>query len=56
MHRIVVVDEEDHVIGMISLSDILSYLALRPLKLERKDVKINEEKAEVDADVVFQVQ
>jgi len=57
VHRIVVVDEEDHVIGMISLSDILSYLALRPLKLERKDVTINEEKPEpVDADVVFQVQ
>ncbi|GFU22569.1 5'-AMP-activated protein kinase subunit gamma-2 [Trichonephila clavipes] len=29
VHRLVVVDHEDHVIGMISLSDILSYLVLR---------------------------
>lgn len=29
MHRLVVVDNEDKVIGMISLSDILSYLVLR---------------------------
>ncbi|CAL1265511.1 unnamed protein product [Larinioides sclopetarius] len=29
VHRLVVVNNEDHVIGMISLSDILSYLVLR---------------------------
>ncbi|GIY06539.1 5'-AMP-activated protein kinase subunit gamma-2 [Caerostris darwini] len=29
VHRLAVVDAEDHVIGMISLSDILSYLVLR---------------------------
>lgn len=29
MHRLVVVNNEDKVIGMISLSDILSYLVLR---------------------------
>lgn len=34
-----VVDNENHVIGMISLSDIISFLALRPISLERKDVK-----------------
>lgn len=30
MHRLVVVDEEDKVIGIISLSDLLMYLVLRP--------------------------
>lgn len=30
MHRLVVVDEEDRVIGIISLSDLLLYLVLRP--------------------------
>ncbi|XP_054163792.1 5'-AMP-activated protein kinase subunit gamma-2-like isoform X2 [Oppia nitens] len=37
VHRIVVVDSEDHVIGIISLSDILSFLVLRPMGLERTD-------------------
>lgn len=39
-----VVDDDDHVTGMISLSDILSYLALKPLGLERKDLVANPEK------------
>lgn len=30
MHRLVVVDDEEKVIGIISLSDILLYLVLRP--------------------------
>jgi 5'-AMP-activated protein kinase regulatory gamma subunit len=30
VHRLVVVDEEDKVIGIISLSDLLLYLVLRP--------------------------
>lgn len=30
MHRLVVVDENDKVIGIISLSDLLMYLVLRP--------------------------
>ena len=38
VHRIVVVDENDHVIGMISLSDILSFLTLKPVLLERADL------------------
>ena len=38
VHRIVVVDENDHVIGMISLSDILSFLTLKPVALERCDL------------------
>ncbi|CAG2168930.1 unnamed protein product [Oppiella nova] len=49
VHRIVVVDSEDHVIGIISLSDILSFLVLRPVGLERKDIdcdKLVEETAE----------
>ena len=31
VHRLVVVDEDNRVMGVISLSDILSYLVLRPL-------------------------
>lgn len=34
VHRIVVVDEADHVVGMISLSDILSFLVLKPTEME----------------------
>ena len=30
VHRLVVVDGEQKVIGVVSLSDILSYLVLRP--------------------------
>ncbi|CAH2217897.1 jg419, partial [Pararge aegeria aegeria] len=30
VHRLVVVDEDDKVIGIISLSDLLMYLVLRP--------------------------
>lgn len=30
VHRLVVVDEDDKVIGIISLSDLLFYLVLRP--------------------------
>lgn len=30
MHRLVVVDEEDKVTGIISLSDLLMYIVLRP--------------------------
>ena len=41
VHRIVVVDSDDHVIGIISLSDILSFLVLRPVGLERKDIDCN---------------
>lgn len=32
VHRLVVVDEEDKVTGIISLSDLLQYIALRPLE------------------------
>lgn len=30
VHRLVVVDEDDHVLGVLSLSDILVYLVLKP--------------------------
>nr|CAB3265156.1 5'-AMP-activated protein kinase subunit gamma-1-like [Phallusia mammillata] len=30
VHRLVVVDSEDHVIGIVSLSDMLSFMVLRP--------------------------
>ncbi|CAL8072931.1 unnamed protein product [Orchesella dallaii] len=36
VHRLVVVDEQDRVVGVLSLSDILQYLVMRP---EVKDVK-----------------
>ena len=31
VHRLVVVDEDDHVDGIVSLSDILTFLVLTPL-------------------------
>lgn len=37
VHRLVVVNEEDHVVGIISLSDILSFLVLKPLGMERPE-------------------
>jgi len=42
VHRLVVVDEGDRVVGIISLSDILQYLVMRP---ELKEVTM----AEIDA-------
>ncbi|XP_057373114.1 uncharacterized protein LOC130693856 isoform X2 [Daphnia carinata] len=36
VHRLVVVDNEDHVIGVISLSDILSELVLKPSRHSKK--------------------
>jgi len=35
VHRLVVVDEQDRVVGVLSLSDILQYLVMRP---EVKDI------------------
>ncbi|KFM66003.1 5'-AMP-activated protein kinase subunit gamma-2, partial [Stegodyphus mimosarum] len=56
VHRLVVVDNEDNVIGMISLSDILSYLVLRHTEeknydsseKESSDVQANENGAAAD--------
>lgn len=31
VHRLVVVDDDDHVVGIVSLSDILTFLVLKPL-------------------------
>lgn len=31
VHRLVIVDEEDHVVGIISLSDLLNHLILKPM-------------------------
>ncbi|XP_046395930.1 uncharacterized protein LOC124163225 isoform X2 [Ischnura elegans] len=36
VHRLVIVDDEDKVIGMISLSDLLMYLVLRPCAAEEE--------------------
>jgi 5'-AMP-activated protein kinase regulatory gamma subunit len=58
VHRLVVVDDDNRVFGVISLSDILSYLVLRPLdengadsnpcddpelQVEKPNVSINDE-------------
>ena len=34
VHRLVVVDNDEHVIGILSLSDLLSYIVIRPTKSE----------------------
>ena len=34
VHRLVVVDDEEHVIGVLSLSDLLYYIVMRPAKLD----------------------
>ena len=34
VHRLVVVDSEEHVIGVLSLSDLLNYIVMRPTKLD----------------------
>lgn len=50
MHRIVVVDESDYVIGIISLSDILQFIALRnsrfPVRKTVTSETLNEEPIE----------
>ncbi len=33
VHRLVVVDDDEHVIGVLSLSDLLYYLVIRPTKI-----------------------
>lgn len=33
VHRLVVVDQDEHVIGVVSLSDLLNYLVIRPTKM-----------------------
>jgi len=39
VHRLVIADDEDRVIGVVSLSDILGYLVLRPAGIERSTSK-----------------
>ncbi|PIK36624.1 putative 5'-AMP-activated protein kinase subunit gamma-3 isoform X4 [Apostichopus japonicus] len=34
VHRLVMVDDEDHVVGVVSLSDLLNSLVLKPAELE----------------------
>jgi 5'-AMP-activated protein kinase regulatory gamma subunit len=34
VHRLVVVDNDEHVIGVLSLSDLLYYIVIRPTKCE----------------------
>jgi len=33
VHRLVVVDNDEHVIGVLSLSDLLYYIVIRPTKI-----------------------
>jgi 5'-AMP-activated protein kinase regulatory gamma subunit len=35
VHRIVVVDNDEHVIGVLSLSDLLYYIVIRPTKISQ---------------------
>ena len=35
VHRLVVVDNEEHVIGVLSLSDLLDFIIIRPTKTDR---------------------
>lgn len=35
VHRLVIVDDEDHAIGILSLSDLLDFMIVRPTKSER---------------------
>lgn len=37
------VDGDDHVIGIISLSDLLAYLVLRPVGMELKDIAVSQQ-------------
>ncbi|CAF0945248.1 unnamed protein product [Rotaria sordida] len=34
VHRLVVVDNDEHVIGVLSLSDLLNYIVIRPTKIQ----------------------
>ena len=34
VHRLVIVDDDEHVIGILSLSDLLYYIIIRPTKTE----------------------
>ncbi|CAF3741299.1 unnamed protein product [Rotaria socialis] len=36
VHRLVIVDKDEHVIGILSLSDLLYYIVIRPSKTEHK--------------------
>jgi hypothetical protein len=42
VHRIVVVDDKDFVIGIISLSDILQFIALRNIRFPGRKTVTNE--------------
>lgn len=35
VHRLVIVDSDEHVIGILSLSDLLAFIIIRPTKAER---------------------
>jgi Mg2+/Co2+ transporter CorC len=35
VHRLVVVDHDEHVIGVLSLSDLLYYIVIRPTKISQ---------------------
>jgi len=46
VHRLVIVDENNRVMGVVSLSDILSYLVLRPLDENGEEPPTSNDKAE----------
>lgn len=42
VHRLVIVDNYEHVIGILSLSDLLHYIVIRPTKVEKEKEKETE--------------
>lgn len=41
VHRLVIVDDEEHVVGIVSLSDILTFLVLKPLGKTQQCILVN---------------
>lgn len=41
VHRLVIVDDEEHVVGIVSLSDILTFLVLKPLGKTQQRILVN---------------
>jgi 5'-AMP-activated protein kinase regulatory gamma subunit len=40
VHRLVIVDDNEHVIGILSLSDLLNYIVIRPTKSENSSLPL----------------
>lgn len=51
VHRLVIVDNEEHVIGVLSLSDLLNFMVIRPTKTEQKPTAPAEPTPESDQEL-----